>query len=163
MAYDCYLKLDGIEGEATAVGMEKQIGIFSFSWGASAPAQASSTLGGLSASKVSISSLNLMKQLDKSSVPLFQACCTGAHIAEAILTIRKQTGTAQDGFLIYTLSDVMVDSIQTSGSSGGDDTPTESISLAFAKFEVEYKTQGKDGKLVTAGQATWDLTKVSDG
>jgi type VI secretion system secreted protein Hcp len=46
-------------------------------------------------------------------------------------------------------------------SSGGDDTPTESVSLAFAKVEVEYQQQdskgGTVGKPVKAG---WDLTKV---
>ena len=33
----------------------------------------------------------------------------------------------------YTFTDVMVDSIQWSGSPGGDDVPTESVSFAFAK------------------------------
>lgn len=162
MAYDVYLDLDGIEGEATAKGFEKKIGIFSMSWGASAATTVGATKGGISASKVSVSSFNMMKQLDSSSVPLFQACCKGEHITTATITFRKQTGDSQEGFLIYTLTDVMVESIQTSGSSGGDDTPTESLSLAFAKMEVEYKKQGKDGKLTAAGQAAWDLTTVSD-
>ena len=162
MSFDAYLDLEGIPGEATAEGFEKKIGIFSFSWGASAATTVGATKGGISASKVHISSFNFMKQLDESSVPLFQACCTGAHIPKGVLTLRKQTGSKQEGFLVYTLTDVMVESIQTSGSSGGDDTPTESLSLAFAKMEVEYKKQGKDGKLTAAGQAAWDLTKVSD-
>lgn len=162
MAYDVYLKLDDIDGEATAKGFEKQIGIFSMSWGASAATTVGATKGGISASKVSVSSFNMMKQLDTSSVPLFQACCLGKHIPKAVLTFRKQTGDSQEGFLIYTLHDVMVEALQTSGSSGGDDTPTESLSLAFAKLEVEYKKQGKDGKLTAAGQAAWDLTTVSD-
>ena len=55
----------------------------------------------------------------------------------------------------------MVESVQWSGSTGGDDTPTESLSLAFAKVEIEYKTQDDKGKLAVAGQASWDLTKVS--
>ncbi len=161
MAYDCYLKLDGIPGESTAEGMAKQIGVYSFSWGASAPASVSSGAGGIAASKVNISSFSFMKQVDKASVPLFQACCEGKHIKEAVLTLRKQTGTAQEGFLIYTLKDVMVESVQTSGSSGSDDTPSESLSLVFAKIEIEYKSQGADGKLKADGQASWDLTTVS--
>ncbi len=162
MAYDVYLELDGIKGEATAKGHEGQIGIFSISWGCSAATTVGANTGGISASKVQISSFNMMKQLDTSSVPLFQACCKGTHIPKAKITFRKQTGDAQESFLIYTLHDVMVDSLQTSGSSGGDDTPTESLSLAFAKMEIEYKKQGKDGKLTAAGQAAWDLTTVSD-
>ncbi len=162
MAYDVYLKLEGIDGEASAKGMEKQIGIYSFSWGCSAATTVGAGKGGISASKVSISSFNFMKQLDSSSVPLFQACCKGTHIPSAEITFRKQTGDSQEGFLIYKLTDVMVESQQVSGSSSGDDTPTESLSLAFAKMEIEYKKQGKDGKLTAAGQAAWDLTLVSD-
>jgi type VI secretion system secreted protein Hcp len=56
----------------------------------------------------------------------------------------------------------MVESIQWSGSSGGDDTPTESISFAFGKVVIEYKKQGaKKGALEVASTASWDLTKVS--
>ncbi len=162
MAYDCYLKLEGIDGEATADGFDKQIGVYSFSWGASNPTSITPGKGGIASSRVAVSSFNFMKQVDKSSVPLFQACCKGTHITKATLTLRKATGSKQEGFLIYTLEDVMVESVQQSGSSGGDDTPTESISLAFAKIEMEYKMQGKDGKLVAAGQGSWDLTKVTD-
>lgn len=162
MAYDVYLELDGIKGEATAKGHEGQIAILSISWGCSAATTVGAGKGGISASKVQISSFNIMKQLDSSSVPLFQACCTGKHIPKATITFRKQTGDAQEGFLVYKLEDVMIEMLQTSGNSGGDDTPTESVSMAFAKMEVEYKKQGKDGKLTAAGQAAWDLTKVSD-
>ena len=38
----------------------------------------------------------------------------------------------------------MVESIQWSGSSGGDDTPTESVSFAFAKVKVTYSKQEFD-------------------
>jgi type VI secretion system secreted protein Hcp len=77
------------------------------------------------------------------------------------VSMRKQTGTGGQGvFLIYTFDEVMVESVQWSGSSGGDDTPTESVSFAFAKVTVEYKTQGKDGKLVAGTPVVWDITKV---
>jgi type VI secretion system secreted protein Hcp len=76
--------------------------------------------------------------------------------------MRKQTGTGgQDVFLIYTFETVFVESIQWSGSSGGDDTPTESVSFAFGKVTVEYKTQDKTGKLVAGTPVVWDVTKVS--
>jgi hypothetical protein len=40
-------------------------------------------------------------------------------------------------------------------------SPTESLSLAFSKVKIEYFQQDKDGKMATAGQGLWDLTKVS--
>lgn len=161
MAFDTYVELTGIDGEATAKGFEKKIEIFSFSWGASAPVSIGSGSSGISASKVSISSFNMMKKTDVASPKLFKACCTGDHITKMTVSMRKQTGVGgQDAFLIYSFDNVMVESVQWSGSSGGDDTPTESVSFAFAKVTVEYKTQGKDGKLVAGTPVVWDVTKV---
>jgi type VI secretion system secreted protein Hcp len=159
MAFDCFLNLDTIPGEATAKGFEKTIEIFSFSWGASSPVTVSSGKGGLSASKVSISSFNLMKRTELSSPKLFLACCSGTHIPKAVVSMRKQTGAGGQGvFLIYTFSEVMVESIQWSGSSGGDDVPTESVSLAFGSVTVEYKTQDATGKLIAGTPMGWNLT-----
>ncbi len=162
MAFDTYLDITGVEGECTAKGFEKKIEISSFSWGASNPTTVSPGSHGLAAGRVSVTSFSVMKKTEKSSAKLFAACCTGQHFDKAKVSMRKATGTGgQDIFLTYIFSDVMVESIQWSGSSGGDDTPHESLSLAFAKVEIEYKTQDAKGKLAVAGQASWDLTKVS--
>jgi type VI secretion system secreted protein Hcp len=162
MAFDTYLKLDNVEGETTAKGYEKQIEIYSFSWGASNPTTVSPGKDGLSSGRVSISSFNIMKKTEKSSSKLFQACCRGDHFPTALVHLRKATGEGgQKPFLTYKFTDVMVESIQWSGSSGGDDTPTESVSFAFAKVEVEYFMQDDKGALKTAGQASWDATKVT--
>ncbi|BAH40914.1 MAG TPA: Hcp1 family type VI secretion system effector [Gemmatimonas aurantiaca] len=162
MAFDTFLKLAGIDGESTAKGFEKQMEIYSFSWGASNPTTIGSGSTGISAGKVSVSSFNVMKKTETASAKVFAACATGKHIATAEVVLRKAGGDAgQNPFLKYKFTDVMVESIQWSGSSGGDDTPTESLSFAFGKVEIEYLKQEKDGKLTVAGQASWDLTKVS--
>ncbi len=162
MAFDTFLDLAGVEGECTAKGFEKKIEIYSFSWGASNPTTVSSGATGLSAGKVSVSSFNIMKKTEKSSPKLFQGCCTGKHFDTAVVTMRKAAGDAgQKAFLVYTFTDVMVESIQWSGSTGGDDTPTESVSLAFAKVAITYQQQdSKGGSVGNAVDASWDLTKV---
>ena len=71
MAFDTFLELTGIEGEATAKDMAKKIEIYSFSWGASNPTTVGSGGTGLSAGKVSVSSFNIMKKTEKSSATLF--------------------------------------------------------------------------------------------
>ena len=149
MSFDTFLEIPKVDGESTAEGFEGKIEIYSFSWGASNPTTIGSGAAGHSAGKVSISSFNVMKKTEKSS---------------ATVTMRKATGaeTGQKAFLIYKFTDVMVESIQWSGSSGGDDTPTESVSLSFGKVEVEYWGQNaKKGDVKPLGQAAWDLTKVS--
>ena len=162
MAFDTFLDLGPIKGESTAKGFEGKVEIFSFSWGASAPVTIGSGSGGVSGGKVSVSSFNIMKKTDSASALLFLACCRGDHVETVTVTMRKAGGTAgQLPFLKYTFSTCMVESIQWSGSSGGDDSPTESVSLAFGKCEIEYSKQDKTGKMAVAGQAAWDLTTVS--
>jgi len=165
MAFDTFLDLATVPGESTAKGMEAKIEIYSFSWGASDPTTVGSGATGLSAGKVSISSFNVMKKTEKSSPKLFQACCSGKHFATAVVTMRKAAGDAgQKAFLTYTFTDVMVESVQWSGSSGGDDTPTESVSFAFAKVAVSYQQQdSKGGSVGNAVDASWDLTTVDKG
>lgn len=163
MAFDAYLKIETVDGEVQAKGMEKSIEIYSFSFGASNPTSVKSSGGqGLSAGKVEISSFNFMKKLDKTSSNLFQACCTGKHFPKATLSLRKAGGDAgQAVFLEYVLTQVFVDTVQWSGSTGGDDTPTESVSFSFAKIELTYNTVDEKGKAAKAGQAGWDLIKLS--
>src|SRR5690242_6531734 len=78
-AFDTFIKFDGgtapaTEGESTAKGFEGQIEVYSFSWGLSNPTTIGVGGGGMSAGKVSISSFNFMKKMDKSSPPLFLTC-----------------------------------------------------------------------------------------
>ena len=164
MSLNMYLKIPQIVGGSTDKGFEGSIDVLAFSWGASNPTTVGTTGGGLSAGKVSVSSFNVMKKTEGASAALFQACCQGTHFATAEVWLRKATGDAgeQQVFLKYKFSDVMVESVQWSGSSGGDDTPTESCSFAFAKVEIEYSKQDTvAGGMTVAGQAAWDLTKAS--
>jgi len=169
MAFDTYMQIgagDKVKGESTATETDLicPIEIFSFSWGASNPVTVGSTGTGLAAGKVSVSSFNIMKKSEESSCSLFAACCTGQHYPTAKVIMRKATGTDghQKVFLQYDFTDVMVESIQWSGSSGGDDTPTESVSFAFAAVAITYSKQNTvDGSMTPAGNASWDLTKVS--
>jgi type VI secretion system secreted protein Hcp len=58
------------------------------------------------------------------------------------------------------MSDLLVASFQTGGSSHGDVVPTEQISLNFAKIEFEYKEQKADGSLGGAVTMSHDLKKM---
>ena len=162
MAFDSFLDIKGVEGECTATGFEKKMEVYSFSWGASNPTTVGSGAAGLSGGKVSISSFNVMKKSETASATLFGACCNGQHFDSATLSMRKAGGTSgQQVFLTYEFTDVMIESIQWSGSSGGDDTPTESVSIAFDKCKITYFDQDAKGAVKKVSEASWDLTKVS--
>lgn len=164
MAYDCFLSIEGVEGETTDELMkkEKAMEIFSFSFGASNPSTIGSGTGGHGGGRVSVSSFNVMKRTDKASTKLFAACCTGNHFDKATVTLRKAGGgvnakTPAVNYLVYNFEEVYIDSIQWSGSTGGDDYPAESLSISFGKMSVEYNIQDTAGKATNAGSASWDL------
>jgi type VI secretion system secreted protein Hcp len=164
MAFDTYIKITGpdVAGESTATGHVGELEIYSFSWGASNPVTVGSGSEGLAGGKVSISSFNFMKKSEKSSPTLFASCCTGQHHAKMVVTLRKAGGSAgQKEFIVYEFEHCMVESIQWSGSTGGDDTPTESVSVAFAKCKITYNGQKPDGSFGKLSESSYDVTKVS--
>jgi type VI secretion system secreted protein Hcp len=132
MALEAFLKIEGIPGESRKAGHPDEIDILSFSFGASNPTTVAKGTGA-GASQVSISSFNIMKMTDLASTALILRCAKGEHIPTAIVTLRKAGGTNPLEYLQYKFTKVYVDNIQWTGSGGGDDTPTESLSLAFEK------------------------------
>lgn len=170
MAFDTFLFLKGINGESLAqienppIPGVRPFEIFSWSFGASNPSTVGSGKAGLSAGKVSVSSFNVMKKTEDASPQLFLNCCAGQHIPNASIIMRKAAGkeNKQMTFLQYDFEYVMVDSIQWSGAAGGDDTPMESISFAFAEVTIRNYMQDKaTGRMVTGSGATWNLTTVT--
>ena len=69
MAFDAFLKIEGVDGESTRTGFEKQIELLSFSWGASNTANVGSSGAGGGAGKASVSSFNCLKATDAASPP----------------------------------------------------------------------------------------------
>jgi type VI secretion system secreted protein Hcp len=153
---DTYLKLDGVNGESTRKGFEKQIEIYSFSWGAANPVNIGTGTGGAGASKVSISSFNIMKKTDSASPSMFQNCCSGKHYPKALVTLNKAGGDNAVDFLKYEFTEVFVESIQWSGSAGGDETPSESVSFAFSSVNITYTPQKDDGSKGSPLVAGWN-------
>src|ERR1700730_17378860 len=94
MAYDAFLKLDGVTGESQKPNHSGEIDIMSFSWGASN----SSSVGtgtGVSVGKASASDFSVMKSTDSASPVLFQHGCDGTVFATGVVTLQRQvSGTA---------------------------------------------------------------------
>lgn len=160
MAFDAFIKIGDIEGEAVRKGFEGQIEIMSFSLGASNPTTIGSGGGG-GAGKATLSSLNVMKMSDKASPVLFQNCCQGKHFPKATVTLHKAGGEEAVDYLVYELEHVFIESIQWSGSSGGDDRPAENLSLAFGKITVTYKEQTETGAMGSPIVGTWNALEVT--
>lgn len=131
------LKIEGVDGDSTVNGYEKWIPILSWSWGVSNPTSPVSGSAGLAAGKAEFSSLNLMKRVDASTVALLKAAAVGDHLPKVTLMILKGDARGMASFLKMDLEDVIVSSVQHSGSAGGD-VPSESVSLAFGKIVLQF-------------------------
>ena len=162
MAYDTFMMIDGVAGEATRAGFEGWIELYSFSFGASNPVTIGTGTTGGGGGKVSVSSFNIMKKTDSASPVFFQHCCEGKHFPTASVTMNKSTGdsTAPLNYLTYEFTEVFVESIQWSGSAGGDDTPTESCSFAFGSVKINYTPQEATGAPGSPIRGSWDQTKA---
>lgn len=157
MAVDMFIKFDGIDGESVDAKHAKEIDVLAWSWGMSQSGTTHTSTGG-GAGKVNVQDLSLTKYIDKSSTVLLQHCATGKHIPKAVLTVRK-AGDKPLEYLVITLKDLLVSSVQT-GGSGGEDRLSENITINFASYEVAYQQQSKTGG-AEGGQvfAKFDIAK----
>jgi len=153
--FDAFLKIDGIEGESPDSKHGKEIQLMSFSFGADQPATAA-TGGGMGAGKVHMHDMAVTKLVDKASPKLLLACATGQHIQKAVLTVRKAGGEQQE-FMIITLTDILVSSVNSSGHAAGTEMPSEQVSINFSKIQFDYKEQKPDGTLGGTVAAGYDV------
>lgn len=153
-AVDFFLKFDGIKGESTDAKHKDEIDVESWSWGETHAAGGRG--GGAGAGKVAMQDFHFTMQQNTASVGLMRACATGQHVKQATLTGRK-AGKEQQEYLTFKFYDVLVSSFQTGGSEQADLVPVDQVSFAFAKVEVDYRPQQRDGSLGTPVHFGFDL------
>jgi type VI secretion system secreted protein Hcp len=155
MAFDAFLKIDGIDGESQDEKHKGWIEIESYSLGAHQPSAGSrSSQGAATGQRVDLQDFSVVKVLDKTSPKLFLHTCNGKHIKEVKLELCRATGDKAK-YMEYKMEDVIVSSVRPGGSSkGGDPLPLEEASFNYGKItwtytETDHKT-GKPGGNVTA-------------
>jgi type VI secretion system secreted protein Hcp len=160
MASDIFAKIGDIKGESLDSKHKDEIEVLSWSWGV----QQSGTMahgGGGGEGKASFNDFNFTHHVDKASPVLLKACATGEHIKEATITVRK-AGKGQQEFLIIKMNDIIVTSVNPSGS--GDSAATaESIALQCSKVDLEYKPQKADGSLDAGLHFKYDIKGNKEG
>ena len=165
MAFDCFLKIEGIPGESTDDKHKDWIEVLSYSSGVTQPASGSaSTAGGRSAERCDHQDFNVTKVLDKASPKLALFGCNGTHIKEIKVELCRAVGDKQK-YMEYKLNDVIVSSYQTGGSAqGGETLPMETVSFNFGKIEWIYTaTDQKTGKPKGDVKANWDTVANKGG
>ena len=155
MAFDAYLKLDGIQGEATDANHTNEIQLLSFSLSGTQTSSIGSHTGGSGAGKVELANFSITKYVDKASTPLFKSLVTGGHIATGVFSGVK-SGADGKPYLKLSFEELFVTSIHVSATS---EIPTESVSFSYSTIKIEYATQDAKGNQNQTGSYKWDLTK----
>jgi type VI secretion system secreted protein Hcp len=156
MAYDMFLKLDGIPGESTDDKHRDEIVLESFSWGESNAGAHLAAGSGAGAGRVSMQDFHFTARVSKASPTLMLYCASGKHIPTGQMS-ESRAGEDRSGtdFLVYKFTNVVISSVSQAGDA--NDRPLDAVSMAFQKVVVEYKPQKADGSLGAAVNFGWDL------
>lgn len=159
MAFDAFLKIEGIEGESTDDKHPKWIEVLSFNYGVSQRASGSaSTAGGASAERANFTDFSVVKALDIASAGIFKACSSGVHIKNITLELCRAGGDKVK-YMEYKLTNAIISSSRVGGSShSGETLPLEELSFNYGKIELTYTAQKRaDGGGGGQKSAMWNL------
>ena len=160
MASDIFAKIGDIKGESLDDKHKDQIEVLSWSWGVTnAHSPIAGSGGGGGEGKASFHDLSFTHKIDKASPVLMKGCATGVHLKEATITHRK-AGKGQQDFLIVKMNDVIITSVTDEDSSGGN---VETVSLTFAKVDLQYRPQKNDGSLDAGIHFKYDIKGNKEG
>ena len=153
MATDIFAKFGDIKGESTDAKHKDEIEVLSFSWGVANSGGLEFGSGG-SEGKATFQGLTIVHNIDKATPKLLEACATGTHFKDATITHRK-AGKGQQEFLIVKMNDVIITAVAHGGTTA--QPASETVTLAFAKVDFEYKPQKPDGSPGPANQFKYDI------
>jgi type VI secretion system secreted protein Hcp len=157
MAFDSFIKIDGIEGESTDDKHAGWIEMISFNPGLNQKTSATaSSAGGGSSERADFQDFSFTKQLDKASPKLALACADGTHVDSIIVEICR-AGTEKVKFMEYKMTNCIISGVDT---TGGGDFPSENVSINYGKIEWSYTVQKRQGGGASGNVAGgWDLQK----
>ncbi|VVN37480.1 Hcp family type VI secretion system effector [Pseudomonas fluorescens] len=154
MAFDAFIKIEGIPGEALDEKYRNWIEVsgYSFSTFQSTSATASSA-GGATAGRTTLSHFTFTKTLDKSSCKLMEASCAGEHLKEVILVLSR-AGTEKLKYYEIVLEEVIIADYTQNAAAG---IPIEIVQLNYGRIKTVYTQQkrsdGAGGGNIAGG---WD-------
>ena len=157
MAFDAFLKLDGIDGESRDDKHKGEIEIESFSFGEAGDVDDSGNRAG----KVSMQDFHFVIPTSKATPKLMEKAAKGDKVVSgdvyALLTVRK-VGANPVEYLKVKFYDVMISSVQN-GVAESDQIPVDQFTLWFGKIDFSYSPQKPDGSLDAPVFFKWDRIK----
>lgn len=150
-----YMKIDGIDGDATQEKHEKWITVHSFQWGVGRGiSTAVGSAKGRETSEPSVSEVVISKEFDSSSVLLCQEGTVGKEGKTVKLDFCR-TDTEAAPYLQIVLTNTLISGYST--SAGGSGSPSESVSLSFTKIEYSATISDEKNKAGTPIKFAYNL------
>ena len=156
MAFDAYLKIDGIVGEALDSNHKDWIEITDFRYVVEQVVSATaSSAGGATAGRSNFPDFSISKHIDKASAKLFELCASGKHIKNIVIHINR-AGGKQEKYLQIKLEEVLITNVSAFGGTH-DDLPIEHVNFNYGRISFTYTQQsratGQAGGNISGG---WD-------
>jgi type VI secretion system secreted protein Hcp len=154
MAFDAFVKIEGIPGEALDEKYRDWIEITGYSFGTHQSTSATaSSAGGASSGRTTMTNFTFTKLLDKSSCKLMEASCAGEHLKEVRLVLNR-AGSDKLKYFEIVLEEVIIADYTQNASSG---IPVEIVQLDYGRIKTTYTQQkrndGSGGGNIAGG---WD-------
>ena len=159
MAFDAFLKVDGVPGESQDDAHKEWIEILDYNHEITQPASAcASSAGGATAERCHHNDFTVTHFLDKATPKLLEACCKGTHIKEVIIELCRAGGDKVK-YMEIKLEKVIVSNVRPVGNPKDvHGFPVETVSFNYGTISWTYTQQKRDdgsgGGNVAAG---WSL------
>jgi type VI secretion system secreted protein Hcp len=143
MAFDAFVKIDGIEGECSGQDHQGWIEVLYYKTKLNQNVSSTaSSAGGASAERADFSDFVITKNLDKASPKIALTCAEGTHI-DTILIELCRAGTDKVRVMEYKLTNCLISKVRSGG--GEKIFPMETIEINFGKIEWCYIQQKRRG------------------
>jgi type VI secretion system secreted protein Hcp len=148
-----FVKIGDIQGEVTDEGHKDWIHFESMS----SPIHRSIPQGAKDQQRTkgetSLGDIVLVRQVDKSSPKLAEACATGVFYPEVEMHFCSTLKNKEEPYFKYKLKNVVVTSYSFHGNQSGEPLPSEEVTLGFTDIEWTYvemdnETGAKKGNVV---------------
>lgn len=166
MAYDAFIRFEGIKGDSTDSAHKEWIEVKGFSHEITQGAGGShSAQGGHAGGRADHGDFSFTKLMDSATPVLHAYCCDGKPIPKIEFEMCRAQGD-KVCFFKYTFEDSIISGIAPGGEPSGDDLmPTETVKIRYGKIRWEYtptdpKSGGKKGASIKAGWDTFENKKL---
>jgi type VI secretion system secreted protein Hcp len=157
MAFDVFVKIDGIEGESSDDKYQGWIEVLNFDTGLyQETSSTASSAGGASIGRANFKEFSFEKACDKATPKLSLACAAGTHFDKIVVDLCRSGGD-KIKFFEYRLTNCILSKVKM---LSGAAFPYETVSINYGKIKWRYIQQKRQGGGASGSIASgWNLQK----